>query len=244
MPERVNAAHRLDHFVRQAVTFPDGTSTVEVWTQVFGITDSDAPTTAVEVVRMVGLLRKQVIEVRGKMQNTSVRPVRYEDGLNNILLGLDVQNLSAQWTDYNRYLRPDIISVLGWCADSLPAEEEVIDTEDLDRFKEEVRTFGDRIAASSVPDYVKSFALEQVAIIEQAIRDYPVVGARAFKRGYVEAFFNFSENQNTYLEREDEEEMQELRGFWGQLQNYAQKAGPWIAIAQAAEKMAQLMGGS
>jgi hypothetical protein len=242
--ERINAAHRLDQILREAQSSPDAVSTVEVWTELFGITGPDAPTAAVEAVRMVGLLRDQMHEVRRKMRNTAVKPQRYEPAFENISNALDIQNLSALWRDRNAYLTAEVLAAVGWCADTLPAEEDVIDPEDLARFAEEVRMFGDRVAGSSLPDYVKSFVLRQVAIIEQAIREYPVVGARAFRRAYVECFADFTENQNTYLEHQDEEEMQELRGFWSQIQTYAQKAGPWIAIGQGAMKILELMSGS
>jgi hypothetical protein len=244
VPDKINAAHRLDQILREAQAKQGDISTVEVWTQVFRITGSDAPTTAVEVARLVGLLRDQLNEVERKMRTTSVRPQRYESAFNHLSNALDVQTLSRPWNQLNQYLRPEVLDAIGWCADTLPAEEDVIDPDHLAHFEEEVRVFGERIADSDLPDYVKAFILQQVDIIEQAIREYPVTGARAFRRGYVNSFVNFTENQDTFLEREDEEEMQTLRTFWSQLQDYAQKAGPWIAIGQAAARILELTGGS
>jgi len=197
----------------------------------------------VEVARLVGLLRDQMNDVHEKMRETAVRPQRYASAFTHVSNALDVQNLSLQWAQYQQYLRPEVLDAIGWCADTLPAEEEAIDPEDLIRFQEEVRQFWVKIDSSDLPDYVKSFVLQQVSIIEQAIREYPVTGARAFRRGYVNSFVNFTENRDTFIERQDEEEMQELRGFWSQMQQYAQKAGPWVAIGQAAVKVFELTGG-
>jgi hypothetical protein len=194
MPERFNAAHRLDQILREAQALPQNVSTVEAWTQVFRITGPDPPSAAVEAARMVGLLREQTNEVHRDMRNTAVRQQRYEGAFTDVLNALEVQNLSAQWGNFQQYLRPEVLDAISWCADILPTEEDAIDSEDLTRFQDEVGQFEDRIAGSDLPDYVKSLVLQQVSIIEQAIREYPITGARAFGRGYVNSFVNAAEN--------------------------------------------------
>jgi hypothetical protein len=126
----------------------------------------------------------------------------------------------------------------------MPAEEEVIEPDELTAFRAQVHDFAERITLSELPDYAKSFALEQVSIIEQAIREYPVTGARAFRRGSVNSLVNVLDNRDTFFEHQDEEEMQELRGLWRRMQEYAQKAGPWIAIGQAVVKVIELTSGN
>lgn len=242
MPDRINAAHRLDQVLREAQPFDDGVSTVEVWTQVFHITGPDAPTVAVEVARRVGLLREEVKDVLDKMRGTPVRAERYENAFSQVSAALDVTQLGMTWAQQKQYLHTGVLEAVGWCADTLPAEEETIAPDDLAAFQSHVQNFGNRIDESPLPDYVKRFVQDQVRIIERAILDYPVVGAKAFKRGSVESFVNVAENRETFLEQQDEPEMQTLRKFWDQMQTFAEKAGPWIAIGQAAARMLGLPG--
>jgi hypothetical protein len=193
---------------------------------------------------MVGLLREQMNEVHRKMGDTAVRPQRYEGAFNRVSNALDIRNLTASWGSYKQYLRTEVLDAMGWCADTLPAEEELIEPEDLDTFRSEIHDFAERISVSDLPDNVKSFAFQQVSIMEQALRDYPVVGAQAFQHGSANSFVNVLENRDTFLEHQDEEEMQQLRGLWQRLQELAQKAGPWIAIGQAAAKVIELTSGN
>lgn len=243
MADRTNVAHRLERVLEKASQQSGERVTFEIWAEVFDILESDPRVTATKVVHMLSLLRDQANEVRRKMQDTTVRAQQYEPALDRVLNALDILSLSATWNSYKPHLDGNVLSAIGWCADSLPFEEDVIDPDDLYRFEEEVKQFATDIASGDMPDYVKSFTLQQVGIIEQAIREYPIIGARAFKRGYANSFVNLTEHQETFIERQDEEEMQDLRGFWSQMQRYAQKAGPWVAIGQAAVKGFELMGG-
>ena len=243
MSEQANAAHRLESILRNAVRLPEATSTVEVWTQVFSITGPDAQTTAVKVVHMIGLLRQQTNEIRLKMHDTPIKPQRYEPSLNHVLEALDIQTLSSSWQQRKRYLTPEVLSSVSWCADTLPNEEELIEQGSLGELKEELQRFRATVNEGSLPDYAKSFVLRQIEIIEQAVHEYPVIGAKAFRRASVECFFDLSENQDVYAKHSDEQEMSKLREFWGRVQNMAEKAGPWLALAQAVEKLPEIMGG-
>jgi hypothetical protein len=249
VPERVNAAHRVDQVLSRAAQVSSAQETLSAWVETLRINETDPQITArqalaVEVARKVGLLREQVQEVHRKMSDTSVRPQRYENAVQNVLNALDITGLTTSWQSYSQYLTPETLAAIGWCADTLPGEEEVIDEEELKALSREVDELWASVVERDLPDYVKSFLFEQVNIIRRAIKDYPIVGARAFKRSRVEAYVNLAENENTYREHQDEPEMQALRRLWGRVQTMAEKAGPWIAISQFAVRLGELMGGS
>jgi hypothetical protein len=192
VPERINAAHRLDQVLTEAAGLNESMNTMEGWARACGIYENNPQAgnlqaLAVEVAHMVGLLREQTEEVYSNMRGTQVRTQQYESAIRNILNALDISNLNNHWGAYRQYLIPETLVVLRWCADTLPCEEEVIDPEDLEELDREAGELGANVEASDLPDYVKSFVLEQVSIIKRVIRDYPIIGAQAFRRGCVES---------------------------------------------------------
>jgi hypothetical protein len=109
MPERINAAHRLDQVLSEAAGLGQNLIALEAWANVFGIPEGNPQARAVEVARMIGLLREQTEEIHRKMGDTPVRARQYESAVRNILNALDISNLSNSWEQYRQYLPPETL---------------------------------------------------------------------------------------------------------------------------------------
>ena len=96
-------------------------------------------------------------------------------------------------------------------AESLPSQEEPIPAEILDKVKKEVAGFRKQVEDSELPSILERFIDEQLAIINEAARDYAIKGATAFKYAVRNGAFHEAENSSTIKQYQDSPELQRLR---------------------------------
>jgi hypothetical protein len=254
MPLNINPAFRVARLLDKAASQQGHLKPLEVWGRVFEFGDKYSLYTF-EIVKMMGLLYDEVLLTLAKMQATDYSDHLYTEAINNAREALDVGALeSSQWSSKEHLLSIQTRQALHFCAELLPDEEEFILDTELEQLWEQLQALRTAVVDSSVPGQVKTFVLEQIGIIEQAIRNYPIIGIRAFRSALPEGVASFIENREMVrnvldaedVDKEVREEVQEqltiLRRIWGQVQSVAEKTGPILTIVNAVQKALELTG--
>jgi hypothetical protein len=102
-------------------------------------------------------------------------------------------------------------------AESLRSEEQAVSVAELSELSKQVAELIEALKTAELPDYVKQFVLEQIAIINRAIRDYPIAGAKAFKRAVEEGVFHDIEHAEEMANYEKSPEVSKLKDIQGRV---------------------------
>jgi len=188
-----------------------------VWCRVFGITENDDLRQTDEVIQGLKLLLSELELVKAQVVSEKYgKPERYGSILTLIEQATNKVNFGAQWEINKTYLDGldyDLLYVLS----DLTPDEERVQEESLAEFAEELQEFK-QYAINNLEGQFQAFVLEQISIMERAIKSYPIVGAKAFRAGAAESFANWVENQDTYEklrkprgQRQTQSDSQEIR---------------------------------
>src|SRR5690554_4840247 len=120
-----NAAHRILAVVEKASGQPDDKSTTEVWASILGLDEKTAKSDPHPIYAQLQLVREEVDSIYRSMSITEIPVDLYGPYLDRVSKTVSVSNLAAPWKNYKKYLQPDVVLCLKYCAALLPAEEPI-----------------------------------------------------------------------------------------------------------------------
>lgn len=214
MPQHINSAYRVHSILSRAAGVYEGVTTLEAWAQVFRVTKSSSTHRNVTIVGMIGLLLEEVEDAYSKMKATNYSAHLYEEAFQNARSTLNIEHLNGAWGNFRLYLNAQTLQALNFSAELLPHEENLLNEEDLEQLSTKVEELRVAVAQGSLPDNVKAFVLSQIQIIENAIREYPVTGSKAFTQAVINAQANVVLNEEAVRQGADTEEFKTLGKIW------------------------------
>lgn len=221
---------------------PPDLSVLDVWCRVFGITVSGALRQTDEVIQGLKLLLDEVELVTAQVKTENYGdPARYGSTLSLIDMAIDKVNFSAQWQHNKGHLDRVNYDLLGTLSDLTPDEERVQDKA-LGEFAEELQKFK-QYALENLEGQFQTFVLEQIAIMERAIKSYPIVGAKAFRAGVTDSYAHWAANYDVYTNSDNQQAKGEFRAT---LKKFLSLAPEWVVkgaqVVNAVDTMRQLTG--
>lgn len=238
MSENFNSPSRVLSIMSEAAASDNRTKrTVDVWAEVFSLGNDKSHYTTFQVVNKLELLYKELDRCEILAQEIGVQRERYEGSIGNMRSAVDPNMLAGGWQDYASKFSSADVNVLGFISDLVPSESEV-EVNSLKEFSQALEDFKQHVD-SLEESMLRDFAARQIANMEQAVSDYPIIGARAFEQAMKdfagEAFFNY----DVWKGNEDTETIDQLRKLGGKLFNIVKYTAPMI---QSAAGMKELLG--
>jgi hypothetical protein len=212
MAEKENSAFRLHRFfgrmVQQKVTSP----LADVLLLVFGAGN-------VKAVRIQNALLAQVTSLLfaefDSLTEESTRLGFSEESRQPIVAAfemLSVRAMSQAWSQSVALFQASL-PVLRIFGEGLPDEGPAISKENLTSLETAVVNLREEIKRSDLPETVKRFVYEQLDIVEQAIKEYPIAGINAFRTAAKDTVFNELEHPEEAKEFEQTESSSKLKAI-------------------------------
>ncbi|HYR08905.1 MAG TPA: hypothetical protein VEQ60_14085, partial [Longimicrobium sp.] len=98
------------------------------------------------------------------------------------------------------------------------------------------------IQKANLPEEVSAFVLEQIGIIEEALENYEVTGARAFRRALVEASLSYSDHEVAVDQHKQAPEVQSVLGIWGTIAKMNERTEIVSKLLTSGVKIGKLIG--
>lgn len=203
MNEFANPAKRLSRLIEVVVQKQDSTPTSVVWAEALGLDPTLSQNDPHEVQAKLTVLRQEVDLTAKLMTDTPFSIDLYDPYLSRVRSTISVGNISAPWSHYKPNLQADTRLALKYCAEILPAEPEV-STEELQTVLDSVHRLRQEIEQSELAPAVREFLLNQLAIIEKGIQDYPIRGGSAIKDAFKQGFADFGSHCDVVKTDQDE----------------------------------------
>lgn len=230
MPTHINSAYRVHAILFAACENHETNEKMwEVFGDVFRIHINNGRKKIFEINRMLDLFYDEIENTRRQMEASNFSPDLYEDAFKIIEERITPGLIYNDWHSYRKTIE-SILRTLKFCSEVIPNEEELVNQEDLNSIEQLLQKLEEKLKDSDLPDQVTSFIRHQISLIRKAMRDYQVVGIKAFKTAFYEGYADCLINEEVILGNEDKEEISLLMKAW----NGVKKAGE---ITIKAEKL-------
>jgi hypothetical protein len=215
MAEKQNSAFRLLHFCRRMVEqTPGNQTTAQVLLRAFGEKGNSqtARQETVQVARVISLLSSEVELMIGEsnrlgFSESSRQPIV------NAFERFSISGLASQW-QASRLPFVNALPLLQIFAEGLGDEGALIAEPEIVSLSEAIGTLRLDVENSELPDDVKQFVYEQLNLIERAVRDYPLAGAKAFKTAMREAIFHQADHVEAVETLKKTKQMITFKAIW------------------------------
>ena len=137
-----------------------------------------------KIAHSATLIAEEVELVREAMVSiNSVDQKNYAKELDNIISTVDnYYSWGQSWGDFLRFVTPSTFTVLGFCADLINQDEDILSDDEIQDIQSAVDAFEQSISEADLPFEAKLFFNRQIGVMRQALADYRIIGIRAFHR--------------------------------------------------------------
>jgi hypothetical protein len=182
MPKNCNSASRIVNLITSIPYHVDNTSTFEVWTQVFGLTELPLKKKIHVVAERLGSVSRELELVRAQMDERNFSPELYSPAIAHLEEACSTIILSGIWHQVRQHLTSEVIVVLSFCSEIIPDEEDLIAPEKLSSIAEQIDSLSQLLSTSQLPPRLRSLLQHHIELIQRALEEYPITGAKAFQR--------------------------------------------------------------
>jgi hypothetical protein len=237
MEKKNNSAGRLWRILGQIGETDVNTQMITIWKRVLYINDVNKNKLPFEIARKIDLLRDELIEARQKMQEKHYSEDLYAIGLKSAGHILQIEAIHSQLSNYRNDVSPEVIKALKFVAETIPDEEDEVTPEQLGELQANINELIGKVNNGNLPDRVKEFIYRQVEIIENAIRDYNIIGAKAFKTAFDSGLADIAINKEDIAEYAETEEVRTWGKIWKKAIQYGGSAFKYGSYAKTAVEM-------
>lgn len=235
MYKHVNSASRIHALLTKACQQHDK-ALFMVWAEVFGVKGKDDDETAqLVIVRLHWLhIELQLLEKQARSANLS--PHLYEGAFARINGTLSPLYLPVEWNSLRGNLTADIFLALAFCNELLPDEESEIDPTELAAIADEVTELSALLARSRLPERLRQLISHHIDLIQEALAQYQVFGAKALREVARTALGEIIESKDVVAPEQTSEEVSRLGKIWEHVNRTADAALKAERIAQLGQR--------
>ena len=210
----MNTAQRIYDILVQAAKQPENASTIDVWSEVLGISEQGKHKKVAEVSLRLSMLHGEVELLSSQMEGTQIPEQVYGAPLRKVEAAITAQNLGAAWKSYKSHLSPEVLLSLRYNAALLGDQEQSISEEEIKSLLDEIEALEQTLTDSALSPEIVSFISKQLASIRQALGEYKIKGANAIKETVHKAAGELIENKELITPNKDSEEIGRLAQLW------------------------------
>ena len=232
--ERFNAALRLHRILRAAKTVQGNKSVQEGWAEVFEL-PVDRVLLPIRVAHLLGVMHDEFLRVREIAAQSQFPPAYHQRSLDTIEGGLSPEYLVRPFSHYQSHFPEDAMKVLESIGYVGPETEQELTKEVRTDLLKQVDRLRVDVHRSKLPDRAKAFINRQLDLIVQALREYRIVGIRAFAIGYYAASAEWKIDGGAVADQQDTPQMDGLKKLWlhfTKTADAAVKADKWLTASE------------
>lgn len=233
MPKNINSASRLYSLFERTLGEPDNTQILEVWAKLLGVSESNANRKAALVSERLRWMHRELELVAEQMRESGYSENLYAKAILNIEHAMSAMILPATWNQAKQYLGSDTLLALAFCSEILPDEESQISADELREIQALVDELRSSLSASELPSRLVALIQHHVELIQRALAEYPITGAKALREAARTGLGELIEVKETVRASRDTPEISKLVTAWKKVNEVAD-------IAFKSEKLAQL----
>jgi hypothetical protein len=233
MPTKINPASRVLRLIEQAPSFPDNTQTLEVWAKLFGIEDGNPHRRVVAVGELVHASLRELDLIADGMKAAAFPSALYDTVLDKLRHAFSPMLLPGTWNQARQYFGADVLTSLAYCSEILPDEETQISDADLSEIRSRLSELRESLVGSEVSDRLRKLITHHIELIERALCEYPIAGAKALREAGHTAHGEIIEARDEIAAARQTEPVSKLEKTWKKINEAAD-------VAFKAEKIAQL----
>ncbi len=234
-----NSGYRVQFILQKINKLDPKQASSAIWAEVFNLDKTLASKDPYEVNQKLLLLRHEITLIEEGMRNSPFSEALYQPYINQLKECISGKNHSAGWENYRAKINAETMLALKYWSEILKPEKEA-NLAELEKLLEEIEKFKKELKESEIKGVTYTFTLNQINIIEEAIKNYHIAGGaaikKAFKYGFSEIVENIDELDNESKSKNDSEkkELEEIHKNLGKRWKQLQKAGQEIVAANKA----------
>lgn len=218
MKDLTNPAKRILNLVQQVKEKPDQPPMSEVWGKVFGLDIELVKKDPYQVYEKLRFVRGELDLLEELMRETQFTSSLYEPYIQRVRNTVSVNNLSAGWGNYKNNLKEDTVLALKYCSEIIPSEPS-IEKKELEGILSSINKLKQEVENSSLSSGMYGFLMSQLAIIENAIQNYPITGGSAIRRAFSDGFTDLAAHADNIsnANEADKKSASKVAEVWGAL---------------------------
>jgi len=233
MAKNLNSATRLLRILEKASEYQDNTQALEAWSKLLGVAAENPNRKAVEVSELVHAMHRELDLAAAGLAGANFSKSLYESAFTRIEHAISPMLLPATWNQVKQYLTPDVLTALAFCTEILPDEENQISAEELAAIRQKVEELRATVADTDTPARLRQLIQHHIELIDRALSEYSVVGAKALREAGRTALGEMIEVKNELGPVKSSHAVSKLESAWASVNKATD-------IALKGEKLAQL----
>ena len=243
MAKNLNSATRLLRILEKASEYQDNTQTLEAWAKLLGVSVDNPNRRAVEVGELVHAMHRELDLAAAGLKGANFSKSLYESAFSRIEHAISPMLLPATWNQVKQYLTPDVLTALAFCTEILPDEENQISTEELASIQEKVEELRVTLAEAETPPRLRQLIQHHIELIDRALSEYSVVGAKALREAGRTALGEMIEVKEELAPVKTSPAVSKLESAWAIVNKAADIALKGEKIAQLGQKAWEALSG-
>lgn len=231
MGKNLNSATRLLRILEKASEYQHNAQVLDTWAKLLGVVVTNRR--AVAVGELIHAMHQELDLAAAGLAGANFSKILYESAFTRVELAISPMLLSATWDQVRQYLTPEVLTALAFCTEILPDEENQISAEDLVSIKEKVNELRVTVADADTPPRLRQLIQHHIELIDRALSEYLVVGAKALREAGRTALGEMIEVKDELAPVKSSPAVSKLESAWATVNKAAD-------IALKGEKIGQL----
>ena len=233
MTKNLNSATRLLRILEKASEQQDKVQVLDAWAKILAVKVANPNRRAVEVGELVHAMHRELDLAAEGLAGANFSKSLYESAFARVEHAISPLLLPATWNQVKQYLTPDVLTALAFCTEILPDEESLIPPDELALIQKKVEELRATVSDTETPPRLQKLIQHHVELIERALSEYSVVGAKGLREAGRTALGEMIEVKDELGPVKTSPAVSKLESTWATVN----KA---VDIALKGEKLAQL----
>ena len=233
MAKNLNSATRLLRILEQAGVYPDNHQTVDAWAQLLHVQSNHPIRRAIAVGELLRSMHHELEIAAAGLATASFSKSLYEPAFSRIENAISPLLLQNSWNHVKHYVTPDVLTALAFCTEILPDEETQISSEDLAAIRGKLEDLRVAVSAADTAPRLRVLVQHHVDLIERALAEYLIVGAKALREAGRTALGEMIEARDDIAPEKGSPAVTKLESTWKSVNSAAD-------VALKGEKLVQL----
>lgn len=195
MYKNINSASRIHALLNNALAQPDK-PLFAVLAEVFEVKGKNDTQTAELVIPHLHWFQLELQLLESQIRQSNISSHLYEGAFARVRQVLSPLNLSAGWNGIRGNLTADVLLAFAFCNEFLPDEEAAISPDELSAINSDLADLLDTLETSELPDALRRLIEHHIQLIQKALAQYKIFGAKALREAGHAALGEIIETQN------------------------------------------------
>jgi hypothetical protein len=176
--QNTSSARQLHNLLKEAWDFEKKENSIEVWNKILG-GNQDPYDTSDKIVQLICLCN----DVKGNIRNLNSNSEKYIKAIDKVQYFLvNGRLLDGNWENASiqAFINEETLALIDACADLMESQNlgfRLIDHEELEKLRQDINILVNEIIKSHIEEDVKSFLIDKLNDVDQAIIDYTIKGS-------------------------------------------------------------------